>query len=184
VVYGETVSLPHRCLDETWADGPDDRGSRLRNGVRLGIDVGTARIGVARCDSEGRLASPLTTVHRGRGDLDAIARLTQAEDVVEIIVGLPVGLSGREGAAAAAARAFADSLSRRVAPVPIRLVDERFTTVIAHDSLRRSGSDSRSRRPRVDQAAAALVLQGALDQERSTGRPAGELVGTARGGGG
>ena len=154
----------------------------MRVGVRLAVDVGTARIGVAHCDGEGRLASPLTTVPRGGGDLDALAGLATEDDVIEIIVGLPMGLSGREGAAAADARTFAAGLARRVAPVPVRLVDERFTTVIAHEALRRGGSDSRARRPKVDRAAAALLLQGALDMERSTGRPAGELVSSASGG--
>jgi putative pre-16S rRNA nuclease len=154
----------------------------LRAGVRLAIDVGSVRIGVARCDSEGRLASPQAMVPRGRGDLDAIARLATADNVIEIIVGLPVGLSGREGQAAAGARLFAARLAERVTPVPVRLVDERFTTVIAHDALRQSGSDTRGRRPKVDSAAAALLLQGALDLERSTGQPAGELVGAATGG--
>jgi len=154
----------------------------LRVGARLAIDVGSVRIGVAHCDSDGRLASPLTTVRRGRGDLDAIAGLAAADDVIEIIVGLPVGLSGREGQAAVQARTFADGLARRVAPVPVRLVDERFTTVIAHDALRQGGSDAKGRRPKVDRAAAALLLQGALDRERSTGQPAGELVGSTAGG--
>jgi len=153
----------------------------VRTGVRLAIDVGSVRIGVAHCDGGGRLASPLTTVLRGRGDLDAIGGLAAADDVVEVIVGLPIGLSGREGKAAADARRFAAALAGRVAPVPVRLVDERYTTVVAHDALRQSGSDSRGRRPRVDQAAAALLLQGALDLERSTGQPAGELVGSASG---
>ncbi len=137
---------------------------------------------MAHCDCDGRLASPLTMVRRGRGDLDAIAGLAAEDDVIEIIVGLPIGLSGREGQAAATARTFAAALARRVAPVPVRLVDERFTTVIAHEALRQSGSDSRGRRPKVDSAAAALLLQGALDMERSTGQPAGELVGAATGG--
>lgn len=154
----------------------------MRIGVRLAIDVGSVRIGVARCDSEGRLASPLTMVPRGRGDLDTIAGLAATGNVIEIIVGLPVGLSGSEGRAAAGARTFAAALARRVAPVPVRLVDERFTTVIAHGALRQSGSDARDRRPKVDSAAAALLLQGALDMERSTGQPAGELVGAATGG--
>jgi putative holliday junction resolvase len=157
-------------------------GGQLRAGARLAIDVGSARIGVAHCDGEGRLASPLATVPRGDGDLDALAGLAAADDAIEVIVGLPVGLSGREGPAAADARTFAARLARRVTPVPVRLVDERFTTVIAHDALRRGGRDSRARRPRVDQAAAALLLQGALDMERSTGRPAGEVVGSAPGG--
>jgi putative holliday junction resolvase len=170
------VLQPFCCLGET------PPGSPLRSGVRLAIDVGSVRIGVARCDSDGRLASPLTTVPRGSGDLAAIAGLATGEHAIEIIVGLPVGLSGREGQAAAGARAFAGALAGHVAPVPVRMVDERFTTVIAHDALRQSGRDSRDRRPRVDQAAAALLLQGALDAERSTGQPAGELIGSASGG--
>jgi putative holliday junction resolvase len=155
----------------------------LRAGVRLAIDVGSVRIGVAHCDPDGRLATPLTTVPSGTGDLAAIAGLAIEEQAIEIIVGLPVGLSGREGRAAADARTFAAELARRVMPVPVRLVDERFTTVLAHDALRQSGRDSRGRRPRVDKAAAALLLQGALDAERSSGQPAGELVGSGSGGG-
>jgi len=172
------VPQPFRCLGETWS--PRDRP--LRIGVRLAIDVGSVRIGVARSDRDGRLASPLTTVPRGHGDLDAIAGLAAADDVIEIIVGLPVGLSGREGQAASDARTFAAALARRVAAVPVRLVDERFTTVIAHDALRQGGSDAKGRRPKVDRAAAALLLQGALDRERSTGQPSGELVGSSPGG--
>ena len=87
-----------------------------------------------------------------------------------------MALSGREGTSAADARSFAAALAGRLAPVPVRLVDERFTTVLAHDALRQGGRDSRARRQVVDQAAAALLLQGALDAERSTGRLAGELV--------
>jgi putative holliday junction resolvase len=180
VAYGETVLQPNRGLGETsMAQTSMAQGRRLRVGVRLAIDVGSARIGVAHCDSDGRLASPLATVPRGDGDLDALAGLATADGVIEVIVGLPIGLSGREGPAAAEARIFAARLARRVAPVPVRLVDERFTTVIAHDALRRGGRDSKARRPRVDQTAATLLLQGALDTERSTGRPAGEPVGSA-----
>jgi putative holliday junction resolvase len=156
----------------------------LRFGTRLAVDVGSARIGVARCDPGGLLASPLATIPRGPGDLDSLASLAADEDAIEVIVGLPTGLSGREGAAAAQARAFAGALAARLAPMPVRLVDERFTTVIAHDALRRGGRGSRARRPVVDQAAAALILQGALDTERTTGKPAGELVGSAAGAGG
>ncbi|HEV8279755.1 MAG TPA: Holliday junction resolvase RuvX [Streptosporangiaceae bacterium] len=156
----------------------------MRFGTRLAVDVGSTRIGVARCDPDGLLASPLATIRRGPGDLDSLASLAADEDAIEVIVGLPTGLSGREGAAAAQARAFAEALAARLAPVPVRLVDERFTTVIAHDALRRGGRGSRARRPLVDQAAAALILQGALDTERTTGKPAGELVGSAAGAGG
>lgn len=156
----------------------------MRFGTRLAVDVGSARIGVARCDPDGLIASPLATIPRGPGDLGSLASLAADEDAIEVIVGLPTGLSGREGAAAAQARVFAEALAARLAPVPVRLVDERFTTVIAHDALRRGGRGSRARRPVVDQAAAALILQGALDTERTTGKPAGELVGSAAGAGG
>jgi putative Holliday junction resolvase len=156
----------------------------VRTGVRLAIDCGSARIGVARCDPDGLLASPLATVARGRGDLDRLAALAGEQGAMEVIVGLPTGLSGRPGAAAAQARGFAVSLAARLAPLPVRLVDERFTTVLAHDALRQGGSGSRQRRTRVDKAAAALILQGALDAERATGQPAGELVASAPGAGG
>ena len=156
----------------------------MRDGVRLAVDLGSARVGVARCDPSGLLATPLATVPRGRSDLDQLAALVSEHDPIEVIVGLPTGLSGREGAAATAARKFAHVLAARLAPVPVRLVDERFTTVIAHDALRQGGRGSRERRPSVDKAAAALILQGALDAERSTGLPAGELVGATPGAGG
>jgi putative Holliday junction resolvase len=145
-------------------------------GVRLAVDVGSVRIGVARCDPGGLLATPLTVVRRGKGDLDALAELTAQAEPVEVIAGLPTSLSGREGPAAAAAREFAVALAARIAPVPVRLVDERFTTTAAHQALRLSGKDSRARRQVVDAAAAAVLLQAALETERGTGYPPGELV--------
>jgi putative holliday junction resolvase len=153
----------------------------VRAGTRLAVDVGSTRLGVARCDPAGVLASPLTTLRRGRGDVDSLAALAAGHSAIEVVVGLPTGLSGREGAAARDARAFAVSLAARIAPLPVRLVDERFTTVVAHDALRQAGRGSRDRRPVVDQAAAALILQSALDTERSTGQPAGELLPPAPG---
>jgi putative Holliday junction resolvase len=148
----------------------------VRPGVRLGVDVGSVRIGVARCDAGGMLASPLGTVRRGAGDLAELTRLAADNEAMEIIVGLAMGLGGTEGKAAAEGRGFASVLAGRLAPVPVRLVDERFTTVLAHAALQQGGLDSKARRQVVDKAAAALLLQGALDAERSTGEPAGELV--------
>jgi len=107
----------------------------VREGVRLAVDVGSVRVGVARSDPGGILASPLTVLRSGR--LDELATLVAGADAIEVIVGLPTSLSGREGAAAAAARGFAAELASRLAPVPVRLVDERFTTTQAHDALRR-----------------------------------------------
>ena len=152
----------------------------MRVGVRLAVDPGSVRIGVARSDRSGIIATPLTVVRRGKGDLDALASLAAAEEAIEILVGLPRSLSGREGAAAVTARQFAGALAARVAPLPVRLVDERFTTATAHEALRAAGRDSRARRQVVDAAAAAVLLESALDAERRTGAVPGELV-VARG---
>jgi putative holliday junction resolvase len=151
-------------------------GDPVRDGVRLAVDPGTVRIGVARSDHSGIIATPLTVVRRGKGDLDALASLAAAEEAIEILVGLPRSLSGREGPAAATARQFAADLAARVAPLPVRLVDERFTTSTAHEALRAGGKDSRARRQSVDAAAAAVLLEAALESERRTGRLPGELV--------
>ncbi|MFP3967238.1 Holliday junction resolvase RuvX [Actinomadura fulvescens] len=148
----------------------------MRHGVRLGVDVGTVRIGVARCDPGGILASPLETVRRGKGDLDRLAELVAEHEAIEIVVGLPTSLSGREGAAAEAARQFAGRLAGRLAPETVRLYDERLTTVTAESGLRAGGVHGQARRRVVDQAAAAVLLQAALDGERLTGRPPGEIV--------
>ena len=155
--------------------------SPVRKGVRLAVDVGSVRVGVARSDPAGILASPLTVVPSGPGELDELAKLAVSADAIEVIVGLPTSLSGREGDAAVSARSFAAELAGRLAPIPVRLVDERFTTTQAHDALRRGGKDSRARRAAVDAAAAAVLLQAALDTERATGHPPGQLV--ALGGG-
>ena len=151
-------------------------GVPVRPGVRLAVDPGTVRIGVARSDPRGVLATPLTVVRRGKGDLDALAALAAAEEAMEILVGLPRSLSGREGQAAVTARQFAVTLATRVAPLPVRLVDERFTTSTAHEALRAGGHDSRARRQTVDAAAAAVLLEAALETERRTGNAPGQLV--------
>jgi putative pre-16S rRNA nuclease len=148
----------------------------VRTGVRVGVDPGDARIGVARSDPSGFLASPVETVRRGKGDLRRIARIVEESEAVEVVVGLPRSLSGGEGPAAEKARAFARSLARRVGPVPVRLCDDRLTTVAAEAMLRDRGRKGSDRRSVVDQAAAVLILQHALDTERATGRPPGEIV--------
>jgi putative holliday junction resolvase len=148
----------------------------MRQGVRLAVDAGSVRIGVARSDPDGILASPLAVVRSGPGALDELARLAAGADAIEVVVGLPTSLSGRDGAAAATARSFAADLAGRIRPVPVRLFDERFTTAQAHEALRRGGKDTRARREIVDAAAAAVLLQAALDAERATGRPPGQPV--------
>ena len=148
----------------------------MRHGVRLGVDPGDARIGVARSDPTGFLATPLETVRRGKGDLARLARLVVEEEAVEVVVGLPRSLSGGEGPAAGKVREFAARLAERIAPVTVRLQDERLTTVSAEAMLRDRGKKGAERRAVVDQAAAVFILQHALDSERATGRPAGEIV--------
>jgi putative holliday junction resolvase len=148
----------------------------MRRGVRVGLDPGEARIGVARSDPSGFLATPVETVARGEGDLARLAAIVGEEEAVEVVVGLPRSLSGGEGPAAVRVREFAAALARRVAPVPVRLCDERLTTVAAEAVLRGQGRKGRRRRAVVDQAAAVLILQHALDTERSTGDAPGEIV--------
>jgi putative Holliday junction resolvase len=145
-------------------------------GVRLGIDPGDARIGVASSDPEGILATPVETVARGEGDLDRIAALADELGADVVYVGLPRSLSGGEGPAAGKVREFARQLASRVAPRELRLVDERMSTVTAEAVLRDRGRKGRKRRAVVDQAAAVVILQAAIDTERSTGAPAGEPV--------
>lgn len=148
----------------------------MRRGVRLGVDVGDVRIGVARSDPSGMIATPVETVSRGRGDLGRLAALAAEDEAVEVVVGLPRSLSGGEGPAAAKVRRFAALLADALAPVPVRLCDERLSTVSAEAVLRERGRKGPKRRAVVDQAAAVVILQNALDTERGTGRPPGELL--------
>ena len=150
----------------------------MRPGVRLGVDPGDVRIGVAASDPSGLLATPVETVARGRGDLARLRAIAAELGACEVVVGLPRSLSGREGPAAAKARAFAADLADVLAAdgAAVRLLDERLTTVTAEAALRRQGRTGKQRRAVVDQAAAVVMLQNALDTERGTGRPPGELV--------
>jgi putative Holliday junction resolvase len=135
----------------------------------MGVDVGAVRIGVALSDPDGLLATPLVTVSRdvdGGTDLTAIAAMVAEHEVVQVVVGLPRTLAGREGPAAEAARAFAERLAT-VVDVPLVFSDERLTTVVATRQLRDSGRKGRRQRAVVDQVAAVAILQGWLDAERS-----------------
>ncbi|MDF1479798.1 Holliday junction resolvase RuvX [Leifsonia sp. H3M29-4] len=147
----------------------------MRAGVRLGVDVGTVRIGVARSDPHGMIATPVETVRRGPGDLARIAELCVEVEAVEVIVGLPIALSGNETASTADARRFALELAK-VQGAPVRLVDERLSSVSANAALRSAGRTSRTSRTVVDQVAAVVILQNALDFERSAERPPGDVV--------
>ncbi|MCW4384332.1 Holliday junction resolvase RuvX [Salinibacterium sp. SYSU T00001] len=146
----------------------------MRAGVRLGVDVGRARIGLARSDLHGMLATPVETVPRGEGDVATIAAAAREFEAVEVVVGLPLSLSGASTASTEDARAFALLIARE--GVPVRLVDERLSTVTAQQALRANGRTSRNSRAVVDQVAAVIILQHALDAERSSGKAPGTVV--------
>lgn len=148
--------------------------SGLPRGVRLGVDVGDVRIGVAICDPDGLLATPLTTISRDRNppkdtassDISELARLVAEHGTVEVVVGLPITLAGTEGPAAVQVRRYADRLATVVAPVPVTLADERMSTVLATRKLSEQGVRGRRRRRVIDQAAAVEILQGWLEAQR------------------
>ena len=143
-------------------------------GVRLGVDVGTVRVGVAISDPDGILASPLVTLSRdlrtdGNAlpkDVAELVRLVAEHETVEVVVGLPVTLAGTESYAAIHARAYAEVLAHAIAPVPVRLADERMSTAVATRRLSERGVRGGRRRAVVDQAAAVEILQGWLDAAR------------------
>jgi len=130
------------------------------------VDVGSVRVGVALSDPGPTLATPLVTLsrdERAETDLDRLAQLVAEHEVVEVVVGLPRTLSARHGTAAQAAAAYAEQLSTRIAPIPVRLADERLTTVSASRMLSERGVRGKRQRAVVDQAAAVEILQAWLD---------------------
>ena len=150
----------------------------MRRGVRLGIDVGKARVGVARCDRDGLLATPVETVQRRGGDLDPvlarIAAIAAELDAIELVVGLPIAMSGRDTPSTGDARMVGDRLAE--GGVPVRMIDERLTTVSAQSALHAAGRDTRRSRSVIDQVAAVILLQHALDAERARGEAPGVLL--------
>jgi putative Holliday junction resolvase len=154
----------------------------MRSGARLGIDVGRARIGVARCDAGALLAVPVETVARdadGDADVGRILELADEFGAIELVVGHPLSLSGSPTPSTDDAVAFAERLA--AAGATVRLVDERLSTVSAQQALRSSGRSSRSQRPIVDQVAAVIILQQAIDTERASGTEPGRLITTDEG---
>ncbi|GAA3531950.1 Holliday junction resolvase RuvX [Amycolatopsis ultiminotia] len=147
--------------------GPDRPGeSDPGRGRRLAVDVGSVRVGVALSDPSPILASPLVTLSRDAkddSDLDRLAELVAEHEVVEVIVGLPRTLANRQGSAADLALDYAGKLATRVGEIPVRLADERLTTVTASRMLSQRGVKGRKQRAVVDQAAAVEILQAWLD---------------------
>lgn len=165
--------VQHRLPDRP-GDPNEDPGRGPRRGRSLGIDVGSVRIGVAASDPDGILATPVETVRRDRSGrhVRRLAALAAELEAVEVVVGLPRTLADRTGPSAQdaieLAEALAEVLARRVPPTPVRLADERLTTVSAQRSLRAAGVRAREQRAVIDQAAAVVILQSWLDQRRAT----------------
>ncbi|MBW4032571.1 MAG: Holliday junction resolvase RuvX [Acidobacteria bacterium] len=147
----------------------------MRTGVRLGVDVGKVRVGVAVCDRDGLVATPVATLTRGVPTVTEIVALLTEYEAVEAVVGLPLSLRGDDTASTADARLLAAELAA-LAIVPVRMVDERLSTVSAQRALHQSGRSAKGSRAVIDQVAAVIILQNALDAERSSGRPPGILV--------
>lgn len=126
------------------------------------------------------LAVPLDAVRAGDGDMDAICSVVAEWAAVDVYVGLPLHLNGTEGRAAEVARAWALALAERT-EVPVRLIDERLSTVQAQRGLHASGRSARQSRSVIDSASAVIVLQSVLDQEQRTGMPPGEVVASSSG---
>lgn len=147
----------------------------LARGRRLGVDVGTVRVGLAVSDPDGLIATPVETLKR-KSSLKRLAHEVRERDAAAVYVGLPIHLSGDEGASSAAVRVYAEALATAVAPVAVWLIDERMSTVSAHQALHASGRAERLHRTVIDQAAAVVILQSALEAERATGGRAGERV--------
>jgi putative Holliday junction resolvase len=139
------------------------------------VDVGTVRIGIARSDFHGLLATPVETVPRGAGDVERILAIAAELDAMELIVGLPLSLAGTTTASTDDATGFATRLASAT-ELSVRLVDERLTTVSAQAAMRAAGRTSRQSRSVIDQVAAVIIVQHALDFERAAGTPPGEIA--------
>jgi putative holliday junction resolvase len=146
----------------------------MRHGIRIGIDVGKARVGVARTDPAGLMAVPVGTFPRATA-MEEIVDLVSEYDPIEFVCGLPVTLDARETASTTDARDFASELNERTG-VAVRLIDERLSTVAAQQSLHAAAHTTKSSRAVIDQVAATILLETALDAERA-GTDIGEMAG-------
>ena len=147
----------------------------IRPGVRLAIDVGRARVGIARSDQDGIMAVPVETAPRDTAT-DVVVGLVAEYSPLEVVVGLPLNMAGEHTPSTDDAVEFAQVLAQRV-EVPVRMVDERLSTVSAMTGLHGSGKTVKSAKPLIDQASAVIILQHCLDTEKNTGTPPGFLVG-------
>jgi putative Holliday junction resolvase len=147
-------------------------------GVRIALDVGSVRIGVAKCDREGLLAIPLVTITAGPVALHEIVALVKDHDAICVYVGNPISLAGRETASTKLAQNFARELSALLVDsnACVRMIDERLSTVSAQRGMHEAGRNVKQSRDAIDQAAAVVILEHALDSERHCDGLVGEEV--------
>jgi len=146
------------------------------NCARLGVDLGTVRIGLAINPANVSLAVPLETLERGPGDISRIVAIVNEQGIGEVYIGDPLRLNGEIGPAALAARAFAQTVADSLANTLVMMIDERLTTAQSSKQMRSAGRNTRKARTVLDQAAAVAILQNAMDTVTTTGKPAGKLV--------
>lgn len=149
----------------------------------MGVDVGNARVGLALCDPDGILATPLKTLrrdHKKDSDRRILRKLIEVHEITEVFVGLPRTMKGGESPSTVMARDYAEQLVSEMnvegRSVPVWLIDERLTTVSAHRSLHEAGVSSRDFKTMVDQVAAVNILQSALDTIKAGQQLAGYRV--------
>ena len=147
-------------------------------GVRIALDVGSVRIGVAKCDRDGLLATPLTTIPAGTEAIQALLDLIQEHEAICVYVGKPVSLAGRDTTSTLLAIDFARELKSALnqPTIQVRLIDERLSTVSAQRGMHEAGRNIKQSRDAIDQAAAVVILDHALDSERHAGDLVGEDV--------
>jgi putative holliday junction resolvase len=147
-------------------------------GVRIALDVGSVRIGVAKCDAEGLLATPLTTISAGPEAVDQVLDLLVEYEAICVYVGKPISLAGKDTASTQSAIEFAGEIAAKLKDfdTQVRLIDERMSTVSAQRGMHEAGRNVKQSRDAIDQAAAVVILEHALASERNSGSLVGEEV--------
>ena len=146
----------------------------MRKGVRLSLDLGEVRIGIAKCDPDGILASPVQVSTPASIEND-LANLIAEYSPIEIIVGLPIDLRGVSGISAENVRMKVADLVEKFPHLPFRVVDERLTTKVARSQLQASGVGTRDDKNLIDAVAASVLLEDALEYERRNGSAPGQV---------
>jgi putative Holliday junction resolvase len=147
-------------------------------GVRIALDVGSVRIGVAKCDAEGLLAIPLTTISAGPEAVNQVLDLLKEYQAICVYIGKPISLAGKDTASTQSAIEFAGEIaaSLKESNTLVRLIDERLSTVTAQRGMHEAGRNVKQSRDAIDQAAAVVILEHALASERNSGTLVGEEV--------